>query len=68
MIDAIVNFCKNKVTRIVTFIVMALCITILFIGGVTSAEFSKFTGLVIAGLLAIGAIIAFIGGKSIEKK
>lgn len=61
--DKIKAFFTNTVTKVVAWLVLALDIVVLFLGGATEKDFNSFTLLVLAVVGAISALIAFISGK-----
>lgn len=63
MWSKILAFLENKVTRIVTWCVLAIAIAILIIGGVTKADLNAGIELILGIISAIAAFIAFLISK-----
>lgn len=61
------EFFENKITRIVSWCVLALAIVSLIIGGVTVDTINSGVALVAGVVAAIAALIAFICGNSKKK-
>lgn len=64
MWDKIKAFFSNKVTVIVSWVVLALAVTSLIIGGATADTINSGVALAIGIVTAVAAFIAFICGKS----
>ena len=58
--DKIKAFFQNTVTKIVAWIVLAVDIAVLVLGGTTAVEISDGVTLVVAIIGAIAALVAFI--------
>lgn len=58
------DFFKNKIVRIVAWSMITLGIVALLLGGITQDEINKGVVLIFAAIVAVGAVIAFICGKS----
>lgn len=64
MWDKIKAFFSNKVTIIVSWVVLALAVTALIIGGATAETINSGVALVIGIVGAVAAFIAFICSNS----
>lgn len=64
MWDKIKAFFSNKVTQIVSWIVLALAVVSLIIGGITADTISKGVVLIVGIISAVAAFIAFICVKA----
>lgn len=67
MWDKIKAFFSNKVTVIVSWIVLALAVASLIIGGATAETVNKGVALVIGIVAAVAGFIAFICGLNKKK-
>lgn len=63
IMDKIKAFFENKVTKIVSWVVLALAVVSLIIGGVTAETINSGVALVAGIVAAIAAFIAFICGQ-----
>ncbi len=61
--DKIKKFFESTVTKIVSWIVLALCAVILIIGGATAESLSSGIALVAGIVTAVSALVAFIAGQ-----
>lgn len=61
--DRIKKFFQSTVTKIVAWIVLALCAVVLIIGGATAENLSSGIALVAGIVTAASALIAFIAGQ-----
>jgi hypothetical protein len=61
--DRIKKFFQSTVTKIVAWIVLALCAVVLIIGGATAENLSSGIALVAGIVTAVSALIAFIAGQ-----
>lgn len=57
---SIKEFFQNKIVKIIAWVLLAISIVVLGIGGATAESVSNFVVLVFAGISAVSAIIAFI--------
>lgn len=64
MWDKIKAFFSNKVTQIVSWVVLALAVVSLIIGGITADTINKGVVLIVGIVSAVAAFIAFICGKA----
>lgn len=62
------DFFKNKLTKIVAWVVLAVDTVVLIIGGTTVEELSKGVVLTSAIVAAVAALVAFITERVKEKK
>lgn len=62
--DKIKAFFSNKITKIVSWIILALDVVALFIGGATEGDINNGTALTLAVVGALSALIAFISSKT----
>lgn len=65
--EKIKAFFSSKATRITCWVVLALDVTALIIGGATNAEITAGSDLIFAGVAGISALIAFIGERAKNK-
>jgi len=56
-------FFNNKIVKIVAWVVLALDVVVLILGGATSAEIGSGVELVAGIVAAIAALVAFIASK-----
>lgn len=61
--DRIKKVFQSTVTKIVAWIVLALCAVVLIIGGATAENLSSGIALVAGIVTAVSALIAFIAGQ-----
>ena len=61
--DKIKAFFQNKIVKLVAWIVLALDVVVLIIGGATSAEIGSGVELVAGIVAAIATLVAFIASK-----
>jgi hypothetical protein len=61
--DKIKAFFNNKIVKIVAWVVLALDVVVLILGGATSAEIGSGVELVAGIVGAIALFIAFVAGK-----
>ena len=61
--EKIKAFLQNKITKLVAWIVLALCVVVLIIGGATTESISSGIALVGGIVAAVAALIAFITGQ-----
>lgn len=64
MWDKIKAFFSNKTTQRVSWLVLALAVVSLIIGGITADTISKGVVLIVGIVSAVAAFIAFICGKA----
>lgn len=57
---SIKEFFQNKIVKIIAWVLLAISIVVLGIGGATAESVSNFVVLVFASISAVSAIIAFI--------
>lgn len=62
--DKIKAFFENKVTKIISWIVLAIAVVFLVLGGVTQETISSGIALVIGVVGAVAALIAFISERA----
>ena len=61
--DKIKAFFQSKVTKIVSWVVLALDVICLILGGTSTVEISDGVGLIAAIVAAVAALIAFIAER-----
>jgi lipopolysaccharide export LptBFGC system permease protein LptF len=66
--DKIKAFFQSKVTKIVAWVVLAICAVILIIGGATADSIASGVALVAGIVTAVAALVAFIAGQVSAKK
>ena len=59
--DKLKAFFSNKITRIVSWVLLIICSVILIIGGTTADDISNVVILLIGSINALASMIAFIG-------
>ena len=57
-------FFKSRITKIVSWVILGISVLSLIVGGITSADISNFTSLVISLVSAISAVVAFISSNT----
>ena len=61
--EKIKAFFQNKITKIVSWLVLSLCVVALIVGGTTTESISSGIALVGGIVAAVAALIAFITGQ-----
>lgn len=66
--DKIKAFFQSTITKVVAWVVLALDIVVLVLGGTTAVEISDSVTLVVAIIAAIAALVAFIAERLKKNK
>lgn len=61
--EKIKAFFQNKITKIVSWLVLSLCVVALIVGGATTESISSGIALVGGIVAAVAALVAFITGQ-----
>ena len=61
--EKIKAFFQNKITKIVSWLVLSLCVIALIVGGATTESISNGIALVGGIVAAVAALVAFITGQ-----
>lgn len=61
--DKVKEFFESKITKIVAWIVLAICAITLIIGGATAESLSSGIALIAGIVTAVSALVAFIAGQ-----